>query len=116
MSAGPTVLQDRYEVKQALGKGAYAQVYRATDRVSSQDVAIKVIHRSPKNFARDAEVQNLQTVHSQPDLQRAAQRSAAALGRTATASHRFANVPSVGPWRRRPIPASYQRSNQRIQS
>ncbi|EDQ90266.1 uncharacterized protein MONBRDRAFT_1938, partial [Monosiga brevicollis MX1] len=58
--------QDRYEVKQALGKGAYAQVYRATDRVSSQDVAIKVIHRSPKNFARDAEVQNLQTVHSQP--------------------------------------------------
>jgi len=43
---GLTVLDDRYELKDVIGRGGHGVVYRAIDRDSGTDVAIKFLHDS----------------------------------------------------------------------
>lgn len=38
------VLDDRYEIRELIGKGGHGKVYRALDRELSQPVAIKVLY------------------------------------------------------------------------
>lgn len=39
----PTVLGDRYELRDKLGSGGMSNVYRATDRILERTVAVKVL-------------------------------------------------------------------------
>ena len=39
----PTVLADRYELRDKLGSGGMSNVYRATDRILERTVAVKVL-------------------------------------------------------------------------
>jgi serine/threonine-protein kinase len=41
-----TVLDDRYELQEVIGRGGHGVVYRAFDRVLASDVAIKYLHDS----------------------------------------------------------------------
>ncbi|HMJ56275.1 MAG TPA: serine/threonine-protein kinase [Polyangiaceae bacterium] len=43
---GLTVLDDRYELQEVIGRGGHGVVYRAKDRNSGNDVAIKFLHDS----------------------------------------------------------------------
>jgi eukaryotic-like serine/threonine-protein kinase len=44
--ADPAVIDDRYELLDVIGKGGHGVVYRAIDRASGSDVAIKFLHDS----------------------------------------------------------------------
>uniref|UniRef100_A0A7R9U7F0 Protein kinase domain-containing protein n=1 Tax=Pinguiococcus pyrenoidosus TaxID=172671 RepID=A0A7R9U7F0_9STRA len=50
------VLNERYEVKERIGKGSFGQVIRAEDRDTGVDVAIKII-KSKKPFMMQAKVE-----------------------------------------------------------
>lgn len=57
------VLVDRYEIEDCLGRGAAGEVYRALDRTTGQDVAVKtLLHEGPdaiewvRRFRREARV------------------------------------------------------------
>lgn len=39
-----TVLNDRYELRELLGRGGFADVYRALDRALDREVAVKILH------------------------------------------------------------------------
>ncbi|HMY25400.1 MAG TPA: serine/threonine protein kinase, partial [Solirubrobacterales bacterium] len=39
----PTILADRYELRDKLGSGGMSNVYRATDRILERTVAVKVL-------------------------------------------------------------------------
>lgn len=45
-AAGELVIDDRYEVKAELGRGAFGVVYRAWDRKVGRDVAIKMLNQA----------------------------------------------------------------------
>mmetsp|Transcript_8482 Transcript_8482/g.10180 ORF Transcript_8482/g.10180 Transcript_8482/m.10180 type:complete len:623 (-) Transcript_8482:1512-3380(-) len=59
------ILNGRYEVKQRIGKGSFGQVVRAYDRISMEDVAVKII-KSKKPFYRQAktEIELLQELNA----------------------------------------------------
>lgn len=38
-----TILKDRYVLEDMIGSGGMAVVYRATDRVTGNDVAVKIL-------------------------------------------------------------------------
>ena len=50
--ASGTVIDGRYRVKNRIGSGGMADVYRALDEQLGRDVAVKLLHR---RFAEDAE-------------------------------------------------------------
>ena len=56
MTLAGTVLGGRYELDEQVGKGGYGEVWRATDRVLSRAVAIKLLHpgyaQQPQALAR----------------------------------------------------------------
>jgi serine/threonine protein kinase len=57
---------EQYDIGQLLGKGGFASVYRARDRVSGEDVAIKVIQKSLiKSSNSSARVVNEIKIHAQ---------------------------------------------------
>jgi serine/threonine protein kinase len=47
-----TVLEDRYELKELVGRGGMSSVFRAHDRILGREVAIKVLH---EQYATDSE-------------------------------------------------------------
>lgn len=48
----PRVLCERYELMDVLGKGAHGRIYLATDLVTHERVAIKLMEKSSKNKSK----------------------------------------------------------------
>src|SRR5918912_397958 len=57
-----SALSGRYVIERELGRGGMATVFAATDRISGQSVAVKVLHRDltmalgPSRFRREIEI------------------------------------------------------------
>lgn len=49
------VLKDRYRLIEQVGRGGFARVWRAFDRVSQQSVAVKILHSRPGDIQRRSE-------------------------------------------------------------
>ena len=43
-----TVVNDRYEIRQSLGKGGMGEVFLAYDRTTQQPVALKIVREEPR--------------------------------------------------------------------
>lgn len=48
----PRILCERYELHDVLGKGAHGRIYLATDLVTHDRVAIKLMEKSSKNKSK----------------------------------------------------------------
>ena len=48
----PRILCERYELLDVLGKGAHGRIYLATDLVTHERVAIKLMEKSSKNKSK----------------------------------------------------------------
>ena len=48
----PRILCERYELLDVLGKGAHGRIYLATDLVTHDKVAIKLMEKSSKNKSK----------------------------------------------------------------
>jgi len=48
----PRILCERYELHDVLGKGAHGRIYLATDLVTKDRVAIKMMEKSSKNKSK----------------------------------------------------------------
>ena len=59
-----TVLDDRYELDEVIGRGGMADVYRATDRLLLRPVAIKVLRELAEDGQRDRFIAEARTLAS----------------------------------------------------
>jgi len=48
----PRILCERYELLDVIGKGAHGRIYLATDLVTKEKVAIKLMEKSSKNKSK----------------------------------------------------------------
>src|SRR5580692_9023405 len=62
ISAG-TVINDRYEIRQSLGKGGMGEVFLAYDRATQQAIALKIV-REESRMPGDDEALRQELIHA----------------------------------------------------